>query len=145
MDLTFAAAFSRGECLESPQKKKKAPRHPPTSDQQVAEGFLCRYHEKATLSQRGQGALLGGKAQGCLQSFCLVQARGNGYKQREALMEECEDEDWEMGGDLPTVDDLEVAALAAQAAMEAIDIKESRVLIERETSSSEVSVSIANT
>lgn len=59
-------------------------------------------------------------------------------------MEDFEDQDWELGGDLPTVDDLEVAALAAEAAMEAVNIKDSHLLDGEEASDSEVGASIAS-
>ena len=135
MDLAFAAAYSREEGFESPQKKKKVPRHTQISNQQVRK-LSAKYSERTKSSH---GTLSLNTHEAICISFTPLQIQGNGYKQREALTDEYEYEDWEMGGDLPTVDDLEVAALAAEAAMEAVNIKESHILNEGETSSSEVS------
>lgn len=54
------------------------------------------------------------------------------YEEAIELPEEYDEEEW---AQLPVVDDLEVAALAAEAAMEAVDIKESDLKRLQESSS----------
>ncbi len=49
-----------------------------------------------------------------------------------------------MGSDLPTVDDLEVAALAAEAAMEAVNIKDAHAMRQQDASSSEVNTHLSH-
>ena len=67
----------------------------------------------------------------------LAQIRPQEFSNAEdiAIDEEYDDEVW---GDLPVVDDMEIAALAAEAAMEAVNIADGNAAHDKMVSSSEV-------